>query len=651
MRAVQHVRYPADMAIGRQVEDLLSGPTIGRYANTMPTNRPIRRGQLINPFGVGALVDFRRDESLMTAGLDEWPFAHERCPDDWFVQEERLQARLDVSHFRLPPDFRDPGQGVQYANQHLPFVRFPRWHYCPRRGAMEQLPLFGSRRPCQCRPDLDCYSMPKGRRPWLIPSRFIAACPKGHIEDFPFMEWIHRGSGWNKQHSLRLLPGRSSASLSGIRVDCSCGKSETMTGIFNPEALHGIGHDCSGSMPWVGEIGDDPGHCGEHLRVVQRGASNVYFPLTVSSIYLPLWGEDTGRTINTILDEPKSWEILTAGLDDGQYIQPVRCQVLAATRGVDPEELRQTAQGKLDGTLELTDAHRRSEEEFRRQEYEALRNGRGGEATDLMVELRDTSEYGPAFARVLGVIGLVRKLRETRVLVGFSRILPVDDPTSQDLLPMSQDANLGWLPATVVYGEGIFIEFNESNLEGWAKRSHVIERISSLSVRYNKRRNERGMGSAEISEKYVLLHTVAHALIAQLSFDCGYGSAALRERVYCNVEDPDRPMQGVLIYTASGDSEGTLGGLVRQGEPDRLNAVFERAIHKSQWCSSDPVCIESLGQGTDNANLAACHGCILLPETSCETGNRLLDRGLLVGTPDMPEVRFFADTSVAGNIA
>ena len=164
-----------------------------------------------------------------------------------------------------------------------------------------------------------------------------------------------------------------------------------------------------------------------------------------------------------------------------------------------------------------------------------------------MVELRDCSKYEPALAEVLRGIGLVRKLRETRVLVGFSRILPIEDPTSPDLLPMTLEASLNWLPASVVYGEGIFIEFKESSLKQWATRKHVIERISSLSDRYNERRNERGMANIAIAEKYVLLHTIAHALIAQLSFDCGYGSAALRERVYCNLEDRDRPMQGVLI--------------------------------------------------------------------------------------------------------
>ena len=175
-------------------------------------------------------MDFRGDESLMTAGLDEWPFAKDECPQDWLVREERLQARLNVTHFRLPPDYREPGQDIQFPNQHIPFVRFPRWHYCPIRGAMEQLPLFGGRSKCPCRTGLDCESLPDWKRPWLIPSRFIAVCPKGHIEDFPFMEWIHRDGSCDQTHKLRLLPGRSSASLSGIKVQCNCQKAETMTG-------------------------------------------------------------------------------------------------------------------------------------------------------------------------------------------------------------------------------------------------------------------------------------------------------------------------------------------------------------------------------------------------------------------------------------
>jgi len=139
-----------------------------------------------------------------------------------------------------------------------------------------------------------------------------------------------------------------------------------------------------------------------------------------------------------------------------------------------------------------------------------------------------------------------------------------------------------------------------------------------------------------------MIHTLAHMLINQLAFDCGYGSASLRERVYCEFEPDTEPMQGLLLYTASGDAEGTMGGLVRQGEPDRFPETLTRALRRAQWCSSDPVCIESTGQGTDNANLAACHGCVLVSETSCEEGNRLLDRTMVVGSPDEPEQGFFS---------
>lgn len=462
------------------------------------------------------------------------------------------------------------------------------------------------------------------------------------------MEWLHRDGSGDKTHRLRLLAGRSSASLSGIKLTCNCGKTESMAGTFNFDAdtggaLHKIGHDCTGSMPWLGRTRSMAGVCGEYLRVVQRGSSNVYFPLTVSSIHLPLWGEATGRAINRILDNPKIWTVLTAGLDEGKFIQQGRCETLAASRGVDAEELREVAQKKLDGTATQDGGAPHSEEEFRRQEYEALRAGRGGNTTDLLVEVRASTPYGPDLAGMLKGVCLVKKLRETRVLVGFSRLLPVEDPASDVLLPIAQDENLGWRPAAVVYGEGIFLEFNLHTLSAWSQSKKLKGRLSALQEHYNRRRVERGLRSIEVSPKFVFLHTFAHTLINQLSFDCGYGSASLRERVYCEAEDAGRPMQGVLIYTASGDSEGTLGGLVRQGEPDRLTASVKHAIRRSLWCSSDPVCIESAGQGSDNANLAACHGCALLPETSCETGNRLLDRGLLIGTPSDPEIGFFSD--------
>jgi hypothetical protein len=143
--------------------------------------------------------------------------------------------------------------------------------------------------------------------------------------------------------------------------------------------------------------------------------------------------------------------------------------------------------------------------------------------------------------------------------------------------------------------------------------------------------------------RFLFLHTFAHALIKELTFACGYGSSSLRERLYVDIADPQTPMAGVLVYTASGDADGTLGGLVAQGDPARLPRMITEALRRATWCSNDPVCMESAGRPADAGNLAACHSCALVPETSCEQGNRLLDRATLVGTVTRPDLGFLSD--------
>ena len=206
-----------------------------------------------------------------------------------------------------------------------------------------------------------------------------------------------------------------------------------------------------------------------------------------------------------------------------------------------------------------------------------------------------------------------------------------------------------WLPAYVVYGEGIFFTLSEEQIQQWEVRGDVLERVAPLAAGYARMRLQRRLRDRRIGPRFVLLHTLAHLLINRLTFECGYSSAALRERIYVS-ENTEAPMAGILIYTAAGDAEGTLGGLVRMGRPGRLEPLLLRALQGARWCSADPVCMEigaSGGQGPDSLNLAACHGCSLVPETACEEFNRLLDRALVIGTFENPGIGFFSGTAEA----
>jgi hypothetical protein len=244
--------------------------------------------------------------------------------------------------------------------------------------------------------------------------------------------------------------------------------------------------------------------------------------------------------------------------------------------------------------------------------------------------------FGDLFKKVV----LVKKLRETRVLTGFSRLIPVEalegSPASLSLRPKQ------WLPGFSVRGEGIFLQLEDNALQRWAIRPEVIRRVGMLQTRLDNLYAQRGLDQRLITPQLILIHTFSHLLIRQLAFECGYDTSSIRERIYASA-NAETPMSGLLLYTASGDSEGTLGGLVRQGEPGNLDSTIKAALINASICSSDPLCIESEGQGTYVLNLAACHACGLLPETSCEEGNLLLDRVLALGTPDNLDAGYFSE--------
>ena len=254
----------------------------------------IRRDGLISPWGVGAIVPFPHDESLMVAGLDFW-FDENHSFEDFVVVDERLSKRLGGKQFVMPPDFRDYAQDVNHAEMKIPAVRFPLWHYCPVCGNMEKIGTAGERMRCtgeirKANGKETYCSKNKAKSknlPVLVPERFIAVCKKGHIEDFPIMEWVHRKSEKPITSSCKLVrsTGGSSASLSGIRYTCTCGATATMSGAFGWDALSKIGYTCTGNRPWLGS--EQNVECGEKLLVLQRGASNVWFADVMSSVYIP----------------------------------------------------------------------------------------------------------------------------------------------------------------------------------------------------------------------------------------------------------------------------------------------------------------------------------------------------------------------------
>ena len=625
---------------------------------------PLRRAQLIAPFGVGAMVVVRDGTSLVAAGLDHW-YQPERPSSDarqiqeteFTVEEWRLQRLLRVHHFRLPPDYRRAVYGQESPNCYLtiPFLRFPQWHFCPRCYRLYEFPLTArGRQFC-----VECAQ--EKRRERLVQVPFVAMCDRGHLQDFPWNEWVHRSRAPTCAGPIRLV-ATGGATLGAQMVRCDCGAERSLANIttaapdgsttFVSDNLCDDGQTylCQGKRVWLGlETGED---CPRPLRGTLRNAANVYYADVRSSIYLPRGTDVAPSQLVSLLERPPLSTLISLLSDSSVLVEPVHLrgqhgvllepfsdeQIRAALRLIasernDPPSGQESQATDEDPWMQL-----------RRAEYSALTSPRADD--DLVVRPQDPSEYGSIVSEYFASISLVEKLRETRAFSGFSRVFPDSDlDLEQRKAMLRREPTAGqasWLPACLVYGEGIFLEVRGDRLTDWERRDDVANRFRPLVERYSRLQARRRLRERDLSPRFVLLHTLAHLVINQLTFDCGYSSAALRERLYVS-DSATSQMAGILIYTAAGDTEGTLGGLVAMGSPDRLGSALRRALEGARWCSADPVCMEigeTAGQGPDSCNLAACHNCALVPETACEEFNRFLDRGLVIGTPSR-KIGFF----------
>lgn len=620
----------------------------------------VRASQAVLQYGVGAMVDFR-DRTLMTAAPEYWGGSVSR------IRDERLEKILHVDYFGKPGDKDD----VKFA-EGISYVRFPEWYFCPScrrfKPIGEWVTEYRAKSPKKAEEDphmIQTMKCPKCFQE-LVVARIITVCQEGHIDDFPWVKWVHcQNFGGPKEICSRpelTITTSSSASegLEGLTLKClNCGAAASLRGAFDPGKFEELdkktdfryNFHCAGKHPWKHKT--ESCKSTEYPKVLQRGSSSVYFPVTESSLVIPPYSS----IVTNKIDESAAYAEYKAVIASYLSTPGITAETIELLRNSQTQVYAQRiAQetaipfDKVVGVLKRKNAapddgeYSTASVKYRAEEYEAITGETVIEAEDygeFYLEGVDISAYNLPF---LKSISLIHKVREVQALVGFTRLKPVDStdaPGSQAVIVPVKEPDTKWYPAYDVRGEGIFIEFDSSSINNWRSENQFLaERVALLNDNYKKS----FIGEnhpREITGKFLLLHTISHLLIKQLSFECGYGIASLKERIYCSEAADGKEMAGILIYTACGDSEGTLGGLVRQGRSDTFPSIFNKAIENARTCSNDPVCSLSQGQGRDSLNLAACYSCTLIPETSCEEFNCFLDRGVVVGTFDNPNLGFF----------
>lgn len=591
---------------------------------------------MVSTFGVGAIYDVM-GESLVQCDISQW---EQVGGLGRVLKGDRLLRALQAGKFSHLRELREPGS-------RLPYFRFPQWLFCSEcRGMNHRLPVqeTGGQPVCP-----DCAQQSQSRA--LTPMRFIAICDHGHMSDVPWDRWAHSAPDPHKPEQIscrstriRFLTGFvKNSSLGSVAVECAdCEASRDLAQLTGANSLAMLGHRCTGRQPW--QSTDAGVRCERKLQVVQRGAGNVYFPEITSAITIP-------PDSDAVSDVPDLGEQIRASPHYTNLVKslgkPAVRNVLAANIaarvGCPVETVLETAEGRLSSasSAEPVPGEVRSLEE---DEWNALTrpNPKQTDRDQFVTRhLRPGGQQQSVMAGRMAVlvdrlVSVVR-LRELRTLTGFYRYEPGGrDGDGEEIDPIRPDLNRGvtWLPTTEVFGEGIFITLSEPQLQAWEQQGDVVARARRLQ----RNADNSGMNFTlpEATPRFLLLHTLAHLLIRRLAFDCGYAAASLRERLYCRGTDSGVPQAGILIYTAAGDAEGTLGGLSRQADPERLTTTLAAAVQDAMWCSTDPICMESRGQGLAGLNLAACHACALVAETSCVHMNSLLDRGMVVGDGTTP---------------
>lgn len=583
----------------------------------------LRPSQLLHTYGVGATVELPEMTTLVL-GLDDWPHTLSEA-----ISEPRLLAAVravrgeQVARLLTPPVVPDgDGAGV-------PVSPFPRWLRCPLCSLLAPIEndLF-TFKPDPWRPERTTYvheGCPKShsrRPPTAFPARYLMACQDGHLDDFPWVEFLHGPNAC--RGTLRLVELGSGGRPGDVQLSCDgCGRRRRLSQAFGEDARPFLPARCRGRHPHIGTTKRD---CRQEPLTLVLGASNSWFPVQLSALSIPSREGELAQAVEEAWADIE--ELPPGALEYALGRVPGLKALRSLAEAVGVEAVQEAIEARRTG---VDDGDPR---DLRTPEWRVFCSPADAPESDDF-KLR-TVGAPRAYASELGDVVLVERLREVSALTGFTRISAPDDLAAAggEVAPLSRESPR-WLPCSEVRGEGIFFRFPEERIAAWEARYRESGSAVALWEAHRAWRTRRGLGPEEgwPGERYVLLHSFAHALIRELALECGYTASSIRERIYAaDGLGGGETMAGVLLYTAAPDSEGTLGGLVSLGEPEHLEPLLRQALERAQLCSSDPLCAEHDPRADGSVHAAACHACQFASETSCERGNRFLDRATMVST-------------------
>ncbi|PKH10673.1 DrmB family protein [Planomicrobium sp. MB-3u-38] len=573
----------------------------------------VRPGQLITTYGPGAIMDAVND-SLMIMDINYWDQNLET------IHDKRLAGFLKKNYFKKIP---------VKGKMDLPSIPFPYSHICSDLNCRE---IFDIRKKFTIGKYLQngpiCPSCGKK----AYPARFIVSCAEGnHLDDFPWQWWAHKNKGNHDcDGKLKLTSSGQNSGLSSMKVSCSkCGASNNMGGATQKGSFKDL--KCTGNHPHRLK---KENCASQEIVPLQRGASNVYFPVLRSAISIPEKESDKQKTILENIEKIKEFEEILG--EEG--IKRLFHKKLKQLDIFSTYEEFQVELKLYEKNQSVAEEETGRYEQIKEIEYEAFTNFKDHEEKggDFKAEVepvpRDLQHF---FSRIVKA----QRLKEVLVLLGFTRI---DSPEPEvkevkDIVRLG-NSNIDWLPAVEIFGEGIFFELNRDTVESWIKKNEkVLNSSTKYKSLYQKYLQSRGWDhQSEKDVIYVLLHTLSHLLIKQLSLESGYSSTAIKERIYYSEK-----MTGILLYTGNTDQEGSLGGLVEMGEISRFRKILVNALDEAKFCSNDPSCSGQEPSEKNYLNGASCFACTMLPETACETGNILLSRSFLIDTMESEVTPFF----------